>query len=189
VSRRVLAGVVVAVLAAGLGWVAYKAPAWYRAAYPGAVAATPPAAAPPTGRKIKARLFYVTEDGMRLTGVERDVSFAEGAVEQAREIVTAQIGPAAEPLVSAVPPGTALRALFLTENGQAFVDLSKEVVTAHSGGSTNELLTVYTIVDVLTANLPAVTSVQILVDGKEVDTLAGHVDLRRPLVKNLSWVQ
>jgi len=38
-------------------------------------------------------------------------------------------------------------------------------------------------------NLPAVTAVQLLVDGKEVDTLAGHVDLRRPLAKNLTWVQ
>jgi hypothetical protein len=48
---------------------------------------------------------------------------------------------------------------------------------------------VYTIVDALTANLPAVRSVQVLVDGKEVETLAGHVDLRRPLAKNLAWVQ
>ena len=38
-------------------------------------------------------------------------------------------------------------------------------------------------------NLPAVTAVQMLVDGKEVDTLAGHVDLRRPLAKNLAWVE
>jgi len=61
--------------------------------------------------------------------------------------------------------------------------------SAHPGGTVNELLTVYTIVNALTANLPAVTGVQLLVDGKEVDTLAGHVDLRRPLAKNLTWVQ
>jgi len=59
----------------------------------------------------------------------------------------------------------------------------------HPGGTVSELLTVYTIVNVVTANLPAITSVQVLVDGKEVDTLAGHVDLRRPLAKNLAWVQ
>jgi hypothetical protein len=34
-----------------------------------------------------------------------------------------------------------------------------------------------------------VTTVQVLVDGKEVETLAGHVDLRRPLEKNLTLVQ
>jgi hypothetical protein len=41
----------------------------------------------------------------------------------------------------------------------------------------------------LTVNLPAITGVQILIDGHEVDTLAGHVDLRHPLQKNLKWVK
>jgi spore germination protein GerM len=141
------------------------------------------------GRKIKAHLFYVADDGLRLTSVERDVAYGEGTLEQAREIINAQVAPVAEPLVSAVPKGTTLRALFLTDSGQAFVDLSREVVAAHPGGTVSELLTVYTIVNALAANLPAVTTVQLLVDGKEVDTLAGHVDLRRPLEKNLTLVQ
>ena len=55
---------------------------------------------------------------------------------------------------------------------------------AHPGGSLNELLTVYAIVNAVTANLPAVQRVQILVDGKEADTIAGHVDLRRPLARD-----
>ena len=92
-------------------------------------------------------------------------------------------------LLSAVPPGTTLRALFITERGEAYVDLSREVSAAHPGGTLSELLTVYTIVDALTANLPAVQSVQILVEGKEVPTLAGHVDLRQPLAKDLGLVQ
>ena len=69
----------------------------------------------------------------------------------------------------------------MTDRGDAFVDLSREVVSAHPGGSLTELLTVYAIVNAVTANLPAVQRVQILVDGKEVDTIAGHVDVRRPL--------
>ena len=140
------------------------------------------------GRKIKARLFYVSEDGTRLTGVEREV-VRRGPAAQAQLIINAQLAPAAAPLVSAVPPGTTLRALYLNAKGEAYVDLSRDVVTAHTGGSRNELLTIYTIVNALTSNLPAVTSVQVLVDGKEVDTLAGHVDLRAPLGKNLALVE
>ena len=45
------------------------------------------------------------------------------------------------------------------------------------------------LVDALTVNLPAISAVQVLIDGREVETLAGHVDLRRPLSKNLRWVQ
>ena len=41
----------------------------------------------------------------------------------------------------------------------------------------------------MTANLPAVQRVQILVDGKEVDTIAGHVDVRRPLERDTSLVR
>jgi spore germination protein GerM len=148
-----------------------------------------PAAPPAPGRKIKARLFYVAENGTKLTSVERDVAYGEGPVEQAREIIAAQIAPVVEPLVSAVPPGTGLRAVFITEGGEAYIDLSREVVSAHPGGTVNELLTVYTLVNALTENLPVVTAVQVLVDGKEVETLSGHVDLRRPLAKNLTWIQ
>jgi len=189
-SRGLLAIVVIAIVAVLIGMVMVsRLPRLTSQATPRAAAAPAPTAPAPPGRKIKARLFYVADDGMRLTSVERDIAYGEGAVEQAREIVAAQIAPVVEPLVSAVPPGTTLRAVFVAEHGAAYVDLSREVAGAHPGGTLNELLTVYTIVNALTVNLPAVTSVQVLVDGKEVDTLAGHIDLRQPLSKNLAWVQ
>jgi hypothetical protein len=186
-ARSIVATAGVVLLVAAIGVASYTIVRFRGGASTNAVAATQPTPPPQPGRKIKARLFYVSEDGMRLTSLERDVSFGETPVDQAREIVAAQIGPVAEPLVSAIPPGTTLRALFLTEHGDAFVDLSREIASAHPGGSINELLTIYTIVNALTVNLPAVKSVQVLVDGKEVETLAGHVDLRRPLTKNLAW--
>ena len=190
--RRVAIGVTIAVIVifAALVFFAKRGlPNLGRSATsPAPVAAAPAVPAPP-GRKIKARLFYVAEDGTRLASVERDVPYGEGADEQAREIIAAQIAPVVEPLVSAIPPGTTLRAVFITKTGDTYVDLSRDVRAAHPGGTVNELLTVYTIVNALTVNLPAVTAVQVLVDGKEVDTLSGHVDLRRPLAKNLAWVQ
>src|SRR5262249_47414536 len=77
---------------------------------PVAAAAVTPAPAPAAGKKIKAQLFYVSDDGMRLVSVERDVPYAEKPVDQAREILNAQMTPVAAPLVSAVPSGTVLRA-------------------------------------------------------------------------------
>jgi spore germination protein GerM len=177
------AGVVVT---AGLTWLLFVGlPRWY--ARP-ATAAPATASSPAAGegvRKIKARLFYVSDDGQRLIAAEREVPFADEPESQARAVLDAQLEPAAAPLVSAIPAGTALRNLFVTNDGAAFVDLSAEVASAHPGGSLNELLTVYTVVHALTFNLPAITSVQLLVNGKEVDTLAGHIDLRRPLARNL----
>jgi hypothetical protein len=182
-----LIGAAVVLVVVGLprgGGAAKTAPAPVATASPGADAQ--PAM---LGRKIKARLYYLSADGTRLTAVEREVVYGEGPAAQAQLIINAQLAPVAAPLVSAVPAGTTLRALYLNAKGEAYVDLSRDVVTGHTGGSLDELLTIYTVVNALTANLPAVRSVQVLVDGKEVDTLAGHVDLRRPLAKNLALVE
>ena len=189
-TQRSIALVTVALAAVVLGLVLFVGLPRLNRRTPARTAVTAiPAAPAPQGRKIKAHLFYVADDGAHLTSVERDIAYGETAADQAREIIAAQIAPVPAPIVSAVPPGTTLRAVFIADGGNAYVDLSRELASAHPGGTIDELLTVYTIVDALTVNLPAITAVQVLVDGKEVDTLAGHVDLRRPLIRNLAWVQ
>jgi spore germination protein GerM len=120
--------------------------------------------------------------------VQREVPLAEGLVAQGRQILTAQFAPPPAPYISAIPPGTTLRAFYVTEKGDAFVDVSG-ISAAHPGGSLTELLTVHAIVNAVTANLPAVQRVQILVDGKEVDTIAGHVDIRQPLARDTSLIR
>ena len=191
-NRRVLAFGGAVVLAIAIGWALFVAlPRWYRPRPTATVTAqqvprvaTPQAAA---ARKITATLYFVSDDGFSLVPAQREVAYAEDVAEQARAIIEAQLTPS-PPLVSAIPNGTRLRQLFVTEHGDAFVDLSPEVSANHPGGSLEETLTVYAIVNALTVNLPAITHVQILVDGHEVDTLAGHVDLRQPLAKSLEWV-
>jgi hypothetical protein len=187
VGRLTVWTAIVVALAGAIVGAFIVVPRWYADANE-PPAASEPAAAPATPR-IKARLFYVSEDGLRLDAVEREVAFGEGTLLQARRIVEAQIEPPPAPLVTAIPAGTRLRALYVGSDGNAFVDLSREVSTAHPGGALDELLTVYSVVNAITTNLPAVRAVQILVDGHEVDTLAGHVDLRRPLARGPAWIQ
>lgn len=147
--------------------------------------ATPPAAVDPAVPRIKATLYFVSDDGLRLVPAERDVPLAVGVVAQARSIIEAQLSaePPA-PLAAAVPKGSALRGIFVSQRNEAFVDLDPAIRTAHPGGSHQELMTVYAIVNALLTNLPSLQEVQLLIGGQEVDTLAGHVDLRRPLRKN-----
>lgn len=152
-----------------------------------APAVAPPAAVEPAaGPHIKATLFFASEDGQRLVGVQQDVPLAEGTVAQARALIVALLAPPAgdSTLVSTIPEGTTLRGVYVSDRLEVFVDLDATVRTNHKGGSMQELLTVYSIVNTVTVNLPTVSAVQILIDGREADTLAGHVDLRRPLRKN-----
>jgi spore germination protein GerM len=184
----VAVSVVLALAVAALVWVLVAGPRPSTAPDTGT---TPPQTGGSTEtatRRIAARLFYVAGDGMHLVALDREVEYGEGTVEQASRILEAQLGAAPDSYSSAIPEGTKLRAVFVSSLGEAYVDLSPEIDTKHPGGSLNEMLTVYTIVNALTANLPSITAVQILVDGKEVDSLAGHVDLRRPLQENVRWV-
>jgi spore germination protein GerM len=189
-SRRMLVVGGIAALAVAGGWWAIASFSVRRTSGSATTPAAPSAL--PTGvdaRKITATLYFVSDDGTALVGVQREVPFGETVLDQAKQIVTSQLAVAPAPLVSAIPPATTLRALYLTERGDAFVDLSANARTGHPGGALDELFTVYTIVNALTTNLPAVKRVQILIEGREVDTLAGHVDLRHPLQKNLKWVR
>lgn len=148
-------------------------------------AVAPPVAAPAAGPRIKATLFFASEDGRRLAGIESEVPLAPTVVSQARALVETLL--AAEPpapLSRTLPAGAAVRGVYVSDRNEVFVDLDPTVRDKHPGGSMQELLTVYSIVNTLLVNLPTMAEVQILIDGQEVDTLAGHVDLRRPLRKN-----
>ena len=189
-NRRhaIIAGI--AIFAVAAAWFLFIGlPRFYVARKAAVVAGAgqPATAAGAATRKITATLFFVAEDGMALVPVQREVAFGAAPADQARAIVEAQLA-GAPPQVSAIPAGVTLREVFITERGDAFVDLSADITAKHPGGSLDEIFTVYSIVNALTVNLPAIQRVQILVDGKEVDTLAGHVDLRHPLAKSLEWV-
>jgi hypothetical protein len=187
--KRTLVVLGILIAAAALGWALF---AWV----PGLVAprqATRGAATAPDlpagARTIRATLFYGNESGDGPVGIEREVLQADDTAEQARNILERELEVAPAPLLQVVPDATRVRTVFVISGGTAYVDLTGEVSSAHSGGSLDELLTVYAIVDALTVNLPSITSVQILIDGKEVDTLAGHVDLRRPLPANRTLIR
>ncbi|HHU51119.1 MAG TPA: GerMN domain-containing protein [Firmicutes bacterium] len=68
------------------------------------------------------------------------------------------------------------------QDGLATIDLNKEA-TKSSRGAWGEALTVSALVNTLT-KFPEVDQVRILIEGKEVETLSGHVDLSRPLRRN-----
>jgi spore germination protein GerM len=188
--RRVLTAVAIGIAAVALGWILMTglSRVLQTSEPPEPIDApaqqTAPAPAPAVPR-IKATLFYGSADGLGLVPVEQEIPLAQGTVAQARALIEAQLTVAApEGFVSTIPEGTKLLGVYVSERNEAFVDLDTTVRSKHPGGSMNELFTVYTVVNVLTTNIPDIQNVQLLIDGREVDTLAGHVVLRHPLRKN-----
>lgn len=86
-----------------------------------------------------------------------------------------------EDLDPPVPGNVELRSLRV-EGGVATADFSS-AITRMNVGSMGEALAVAAIVNTLT-EFADIRSVQILVEGRKVETLAGHVDVSAPLERN-----
>lgn len=93
-----------------------------------------------------------------------------------KELIT---GPKARG-VRTLPPEVKLRAITKDEDVLT-VDLSEDLIIRHPGGSTSEMMTVFSLVNTLTINIPEIRRVKLLVEGRPVDTIAGHIDCKDPI--------
>jgi len=76
-----------------------------------------------------------------------------------------------------LPPGSDVRSVYLVDPGLAVIDLNGAFADGHRSGVLSEELTVMSLIQTLSANIPGIQKVKILVEGKQRDTLAGHADL------------
>jgi germination protein M len=140
----------------------------------------------PAERRINVKLFFQSGDRQGLLMEERAVAFAPELGLQIRAVVEELVRGPRSGLLPTLPPGTRVLEVFVTARGVAYVDLSREAAEGHPGGSEAERISVYSVVNSLTANFPAVKRVQILVEDRPALTLAGHVDLTRPLPPDMT---
>jgi spore germination protein GerM len=148
------------------------------------------AAAPETEgeRTISVKLYFESPDVSGLLPEDRSLPFSVELSRQLRTVVEELVRGSTTGLASPLPANTKVLDVFVTARGVAFVSLSKEAAAGVAGGSTAELLTVYSVVNSIAANFPAVKRVQLLLDDRPVVTFAGHVDVSRPLPPDMTFV-
>ncbi|BDV44342.1 sporulation protein [Geotalea uraniireducens] len=133
----------------------------------------------PTGT-IQLTLFFAAPEGDglaregRVTGPCADL--AECVAEAVAELVNGPVGD----LQPSLPPSTIVHGVRI-DGDTAVIDFGHELVEGLPGGSSSEMTAVYSVVDTVCFNFPQLKRVKFLIDGKETDTLAGHLDLRQPL--------
>lgn len=147
-----------------------------------------PAEIPEASRKISVKLFFEAPDQPALVIEERTVELSQDLASQIRSVVEELIRGSEQNLVAPLDQSTKVLSVFVSGRGIAYVDLSKEATRGGGGGSQGELLTVYAIVNSIAANFPAVRRVQLLIDDRPSETLAGHVDLSRPLPPDMTFL-
>jgi len=142
-----------------------------------------------TTREIN--LYFSSADAKKLVIEKREILQQPNLVEETREVIEELIrGPRDKNLTKTLPPQTKLRSLFLDFNeATAYVDFTETISRYSSGGSTGEVLSVYSVTNSIIDNFPEVKLVKILINGEEKETLNGHIDLTRPIGFNEGLIQ
>lgn len=126
---------------------------------------------------VNIKVYYPDENATGLVAVEKSIKDTDNKYQAAVEALMA--GTEKKGLANVFPKKAKL--LQVTVSGKvAKVDFSRELQKNFVGGSTGEEMLVGSVVNTLT-EFPEIQKVQILVDGQEVETLSGHMDLSQPL--------
>ena len=130
--------------------------------------------------KMVVTVYNATKDGMHLVPESHVLLKNDRPAQTAIELLLA--GTKNVDLVSVMPNGTKLRNISV-KDGIAYVDFNEKLVKNNKGGSASEILLVAAIVDTLT-EFHSIEKVQILVEGKKIDTISGHMDIGEPLSRS-----
>ncbi|MDY6854134.1 MAG: GerMN domain-containing protein [Thermodesulfobacteriota bacterium] len=138
--------------------------------------------------RVSANLYFADRNGKNLVIEKREVEASSTLINQAKYVILELIKGPDNNLKKTIPHGTKLRDLSLNAKGIAIVDFSPELISKHPGGSYGELFTIYSIVNTLTLNFKEIKKVQIVVEGKNVGTIAGHIYVASPFSANTTIV-
>lgn len=129
---------------------------------------------------LKMTVYRATNDAMYLVPEIHEVARGEFTAKTAIELMLTT--PKSKEVLSPVPAGTKLKKLTIKDH-IAYVDFNDRIAKNNGGGSTSERLLVGAIVNTLT-EFPEIEKVQILVEGKNIETLSGHMDISEPLSRS-----
>ena len=130
--------------------------------------------------KMQLTVYFATKDAMYLVPETVIIDRPANPLQSAMELLMA--GPKDKELLPVVPTVAKLISIKVKDK-VAYVNFNDKLKKQNPGGSTNEILTVGAIVNTLT-EFPEIKKVQILIDGKVVESLSGHLDISEPLSRS-----
>lgn len=137
----------------------------------------------------EADIFFGDMETDSLITEKRTLPWDKDPAQRARRLLSELLrGPSGD-AVRTTPASTVLRSVSIVSDGIAHVDFSAALADEHPGGSSSELLTVYSIVNTLVFNIDGIKKVQILIEGQTIDTIAGHMDCRQPFAANIKIIK
>jgi spore germination protein GerM len=140
-------------------------------------------AAPPQSQQegvFLVTLFFTSPEGTGLVREGREIGACDEPAECVEAVVEELINGPLGDLAPALPAAATIHSVQV-DGDLALVDLGEELAEGLPGGSDAEMMAAYSIVNTVAVNFPRIKRVKLLLGGKEVETLKGHLDLREPL--------
>ena len=129
-------------------------------------------------------VFFSTKDAMYLQAELRQLDRDDIYLDGIRQLI---VGPNSNQLSATIPEGVEI--IDIDIRGEiAYLNFNRALVDNHWGGSTGELITVYSIVNTMTG-FSNIDGVQIVIEGQEVETLVGHLDLSQAIRRDDDIIQ
>ncbi len=130
------------------------------------------------------KLYFSNIDVTELIIEEREIEIPLQQNQIKAKIIMEQLiaGPKNSELLSTIPPETKIRDIKI-KDGICYLDLSREFVDKHSGGSTSEFITIESIVMSLT-EISEIKKVQFLIAGETQQEFKGHIDFSKPFERS-----
>ncbi|MFC1734900.1 GerMN domain-containing protein [Candidatus Hydrogenedentota bacterium] len=135
-------------------------------------------------------LYFATSDGQALGRESRPISVSGDVSHDIHQVVSALVeGPRQTGLSPTLPPETVLLSSYVIDSGCVVLDFDYQLSYKQPGGAAAELLTIYSLVNTLTSNFKDIETMQVLIAGKEIETLAGHIDCRAVFKRESDWIR
>ena len=138
------------------------------------------------GKKKEKRLVivYFSDPQERFLKPEKRYVFVtDETSQQVKEITKALLDGSKTKLVNTFPEGVGIKDVKVDEE-TAFISFSKNLTKLHPGGSTAEMATIYSLTNSVTENVAGIKKVKILIDGKELPSIKGHISTKKAFAPN-----
>lgn len=138
--------------------------------------------------KVKDRqlaiIWFSDQQELLLVGEKRYIIKEADAAAQAREVVQALLEGSKEKNINTFPAGVTLRDVKIDEAGIAYVNFTSSLTKLHPGSSSTEMASINSLTNTLTQNVPQIKKVKILVEGKELTSIKGHISTSKAFLPN-----
>jgi len=139
---------------------------------------TTPLAPPVSGPMERVTLFIAHDEDGTLRPESAQIPMPSDRQQRAEELLRTLVSRYLEKnSTHPLGAGAEVRSVFLVDPGGAVIDVNSAFADTHRSGVLVEVLTVASLIHTVAANVPGISRVRILVDGKARETLAGHADL------------